>query len=119
MVRNVNPSPVSKLIMAEFWYKTLTPMFSAENFRLIYTGRTLSCGRIPILIKLIFADTDSFYIEFLDRTWSEAVDTLKEHIDFSNFPETHDIFKTLNYGLFAKDRKAQFGYGDDFLIHYC
>ena len=28
----------SKLIMAEFWYNTLSPMFGAENFRLIYTG---------------------------------------------------------------------------------
>ena len=105
----------SKLIMAQFWYETLTPMFGAENFRLVYTGRTLSYWRIPILVTLIFADTDSFYIEFLDSTWTEAVDTLKEHIDFSNFPETHDFFKTHNYGLFAKDRKAQFGYGDEFL----
>ena len=108
------PLPFSKLLMAQFWYETLTPIFGVENFRLIYTGRTLTCERTPILKTLIFfADTDSYYIEFLDSTWSEAIDILKEHIDFSNFPETHDIFKTLDYGLYAKDRKAQFGYGDD------
>ena len=30
---------ISKLIMAEFWYNTLTPLFGAENIRLIYTGK--------------------------------------------------------------------------------
>ena len=29
---------ISKLIMAEFWYNTLTPVFGSENIRLIYTG---------------------------------------------------------------------------------
>ena len=38
------------------------------------------------------------------------VTDLKEHIDFSNLPEDHQIFNKLDYNSYAKERKAQFGY---------
>lgn len=38
------------------------------------------------------------------------VTDLKEKIDFSNLPEDHVIFKTLDYNSYAKERKAQFGF---------
>ena len=41
---------ISKLIMAEFWYNTLAPVFGSENIRLIYTGEI---RRVLTFIKLI------------------------------------------------------------------
>ena len=35
---------------------------------------------------------------------------LKDHIDFSNLPQDHHIFKQLDYNKYAKERKAQFGF---------
>ena len=55
-------------------------------------------------------DTDSFYIQFYGLTWEEAVLALKSHIDFSNLPRGHGIFKKVDYAKYATDRKAQFSF---------
>ena len=75
---------LSKLIMAEFWYKTLIPLFSSEK------------------IQLLYSDTDSYYVQFADWSYNEVLDKLQDHIDFSNFPTEHPRFN--------KTRKAQFGF---------
>ena len=106
--------------MADFFYNTLTPLFGAENIRLVYSGKSFLLGgkAVPSLKTYLFSDTDSYYLEFLDSTWWEAVTALKEHIDFSNFPATHEIFESLDYDQYAKQRKAQFGYVDNYLCVY-
>lgn len=55
-------------------------------------------------------DTDSFYIQFNNFTWEEAVLALKSHIDFSNLPRDHSIFNSVDYVEYASDRKAQFSF---------
>ena len=55
-------------------------------------------------------DTDSFYIQFNDFTWEEAVLALKSHIDFSNLPRDHSIFNRVDYAKYASERKAQFSF---------
>ena len=75
---------LSKLIMAEFWYNTLIPMFTAEK------------------IQLLYSDTDSYYIQFNDWSYNDVLDKLGEHIDFSNFPTGHPRHNIT--------RKAQFGF---------
>ena len=65
---------------------------------------------ILFAISAHISDTDSFYIQFSDFTWEEAVLTLKSKIDFSNLPPDHDIFKTLDFTKYASERKAQFSY---------
>lgn len=66
------------------------------------------CFLFPI--KLFISDTDSFYIQFSDFTWEEAVITLRSKIDFSNLAPDHNIFKILDHVKYAQERKAQFSY---------
>ena len=63
-----------------------------------------------IYIFSFSSDTDSFYIQFSDYTWDQAVTTLKSKIDFSNLPPEHKIFKNIDYHKYASERKAQFSY---------
>ena len=48
------------------------------------------------------SDTDSFYTLLKNVTYDEALDKLKPHIDFSNFPPDHPRF--------CAERKAELGY---------
>ena len=95
--------------MAQFWYKTVLPMFGKENVTLLYSG-WLNYLKVSCLQRALLSDTDSFYIQFSDFTWEQAVTTLKSKIDFSNLPTNHKIFNTLDYDKFASQRKAQFSF---------
>lgn len=76
----------------------------APVFRLVFyvPADKVKCTR--------FSDTDSFYIQFSDHTWEEAVSILKSKIDFSNLPPDHKIFENLDYEKYASSRKAQFSF---------
>jgi len=66
----------SRKKMLDFWYQQIIPTFGALNARILYS------------------DTDSFYIQFLGHSEEDVFSKLEKYIDFSNFGVDHPRYDT-------------------------
>jgi len=74
---------ISKRKMLSFHYDVMLPHFGDR-------------------IKLIFTDTDSFAYEIKSSDLTLEYAMIKEHMDFSNYPQDHPLYSTENKAVVGK-----------------